>query len=235
MHKLPGMLSRHFSATLYFLLCYKFYFSLLTMYLKIKGWGILILNEKRIRGSSRHCHGENCQHVHAAYCRCGEKRCECVFCMCEVRGVGRKCGRCWSTAHPPELSLTAVATEGECGHLEWPAVLSLLSSEGSVAIWNDLTHLRVWCGQSSSQRSREHWGKAEMQRWRVSHWGTGWSVTLSSHCWNPMGKGCKEFHSLPQNHSIPAALQSHRQCSPPNVVKQQCYPGWTASTRIWWY
>lgn len=37
MHKLPGMLSRHLSATLYFLLCYKFYFSLLRMYLKIKG------------------------------------------------------------------------------------------------------------------------------------------------------------------------------------------------------
>lgn len=47
-----------------------------------------------------------------------EKRGVSVFCMCEVRGVGRKCGRCWSIAHPPELSLTAVATEGECGHLE---------------------------------------------------------------------------------------------------------------------
>lgn len=34
--------TRHLSVTLYFLLSYKFYFSLLRMYLKIKGWDILI-------------------------------------------------------------------------------------------------------------------------------------------------------------------------------------------------
>lgn len=46
--------------------------------------------------------------------------CECVFLHVSVRSeeVGRECGRCWSTAHPSELSLTAVPTEG--GIWLWP-------------------------------------------------------------------------------------------------------------------
>lgn len=118
MHKWLGIFSRHLTMTLYIFLCYNFYLSLLRMFLKSRARTSWVLNEKGIQGSCWCSHRENCQHVHAAYCRRGEKRCVCVSPWVRSQEVGRKCGSCWSTAHPSELSLTAVATKG--GIWLWP-------------------------------------------------------------------------------------------------------------------
>lgn len=57
----------------------------------------------------------------------------CVL-LCEVRGGGRKCGRSWSTAHPPELSLTAVATGGRM----WPPGMTCRALHLRGLMWPEL-------------------------------------------------------------------------------------------------
>lgn len=151
MHKPPDTLCRHLSVTLDFLPACSCATSLISlckiMYLKIKGWDILISEWK---GNTWQLLVLSWRKLPTYTCSLLEmwRKLVCV-CFCEARGGRRKCVRCWSTAHPPELSLTAVATEGEIWL--WPPEMtcSLLHLRA-----HDVARAPAWGEGSTEGRER---------------------------------------------------------------------------------
>lgn len=163
MHTLPGTLSRHLSVTLYFLLCYKFYFSL-RMYLKSRAATSWFLNKKGI-----HAVGAVMEKTANIYMQCSLLQtwrklvCVCVF----LHGWGQRRGEAnvaAAKAEPIHLSsawlLWPLKGEYGSGHLKGPAVRF---------IWGVMIRPELQPGEKGALK------KAEMQRKRASHWGTEWS------------------------------------------------------------